>query len=57
MTELVRRNMQQAMELDVPLVVDDSFGKNWYEVKIMENILKRRSVRKFDSSKKLLLRP
>ena len=33
MTELVRRNMQQAMELDVPLVVDDSFGKNWYEVK------------------------
>ena len=33
MAELVRRNMQQAMELDVPLVVDDSFGKNWYEVK------------------------
>lgn len=33
MVELVRRNMQHAMELDVPLVVGDSFGKNWYEVK------------------------
>ncbi|MDE5545846.1 MAG: DNA polymerase I [Anaeroplasmataceae bacterium] len=33
MLELVRRNMQTAMELDVPLVVGDSFGKNWYEVK------------------------
>lgn len=31
--ELVRRNMQQAMQLDVPLIVGDSFGKNWYEVK------------------------
>ena len=31
--ELVRKNMQNAMELDVPLVVGDSFGKNWYEVK------------------------
>ena len=31
--ELVRRNMQNAMELDVPLLVGDSFGKNWYEVK------------------------
>lgn len=31
--ELVRRNMQNALELDVPLVVGDSFGKNWYEVK------------------------
>lgn len=31
--ELVRRNMQEAMKLDVPLVVGDSFGKNWYEVK------------------------
>ena len=31
--ELVRRNMQNAIDLDVPLLVDDSFGKNWYEVK------------------------
>lgn len=31
--ELVRRNMQQAMQLNVPLIVGDSFGKNWYEVK------------------------
>ncbi len=31
--ELVRRNMQSAMDLDVPLLVGDSFGKNWYEVK------------------------
>ncbi len=33
MLELVRRNMQNAVQLDVPLVVGDSFGKNWYEVK------------------------
>ncbi len=31
--ELVRRNMQNAIDMDVPLLVDDSFGKNWYEVK------------------------
>lgn len=31
--ELVRRNMQNAMSLSVPLSVDDSFGTNWYEVK------------------------
>ena len=31
--ELVRRNMQNAISLSVPLIVDDSFGKNWYEVK------------------------
>ena len=31
--ELVRRNMQNAIGLSVPLIVDDSFGKNWYEVK------------------------
>lgn len=31
--ELVRRNMQEAMKLDVPLIVGDSYGKNWYEVK------------------------
>ena len=31
--ELVRRNMQNAVSLSVPLIVDDSFGKNWYEVK------------------------
>ena len=33
MLELVRRNMEAALDLDVPLVVGDSFGKNWYEVK------------------------
>lgn len=31
--ELVRRNMEQAFKLSVPLIVDDSFGINWYEVK------------------------
>lgn len=31
--ELVENCMQQAIDLSVPLVVDDSFGKNWYEVK------------------------
>ena len=31
--ELVRRLMEGAVKLDVPLVVDDSFGKDWYEVK------------------------
>ncbi|MBQ2472462.1 MAG: DNA polymerase I [Acholeplasmatales bacterium] len=31
--ELVERNMENAVKLDVPLIVDDSFGKNWYEVK------------------------
>ncbi|MDE7100974.1 MAG: DNA polymerase I [Anaeroplasmataceae bacterium] len=31
--ELVRRNMQEAIKLNVPLIVGDSFGKNWYEVK------------------------
>ena len=30
---IVRENMQNAVELSVPLSVDDSFGKNWYEVK------------------------
>ena len=33
MLELVRRNMQNAMDLGIPLTVGDSFGKNWYEVK------------------------
>ena len=31
--ELVRRNMENAVKLNVPLIVDDSFGTNWYEVK------------------------
>ena len=31
--ELVRRNMENALKLSVPLIVDDSFGDNWYEVK------------------------
>lgn len=30
---LVRYEMENAMKLDVPLVVGDSFGSNWYEVK------------------------
>ena len=31
--KIVRDSMQNAMELSIPLIVDDSFGKNWYEVK------------------------
>ena len=31
--ELVRDNMENAFKLKVPLIVDDSFGLNWYEVK------------------------
>lgn len=31
--QIVRDNMQNAIKLSVPLIVDDSFGKNWYEVK------------------------
>ncbi|MBE6137382.1 MAG: DNA polymerase I [Erysipelotrichaceae bacterium] len=31
--KIVRDNMQTAMSLTVPLIVDDSFGSNWYEVK------------------------
>ena len=31
--KLVRDEMQNAYKLDIPLIVDDSFGKNWYEVK------------------------
>ena len=30
---IVRDKMQNAYKLNVPLVVDDSFGNNWYEVK------------------------
>lgn len=30
---IVRTNMENAMKLEVPLFVDDSFGINWYEVK------------------------
>jgi DNA polymerase-1 len=33
LAELVRRNMESAVKLNVPLIVDDSFGKDWYEVK------------------------
>ncbi|MBE3585460.1 MAG: DNA polymerase I [Thermoanaerobacter sp.] len=32
-TELVRRHMENALVLDVPLVVDMKLGPNWYEVK------------------------
>ena len=31
--EIVRNSMQNAVKLSVPLIVDDSFGNNWYEVK------------------------
>lgn len=31
--EMVHRQMENAITLDVPLIVDDSFGKDWYEVK------------------------
>ena len=31
--QIVRDKMQNAYKMNVPLVVDDSFGKNWYEVK------------------------
>lgn len=31
--QIVRSSMENAVKLAVPLVVDDSFGKNWYEVK------------------------
>ncbi len=31
--ELVKNEMESAYELKVPLRADDSFGKNWYEVK------------------------
>jgi len=30
---IVRDKMQNAYKLSVPLIVDDSFGNNWYEVK------------------------
>lgn len=33
LAELVRRNMENAVKLDVPLIADDSFGNDWYEVK------------------------
>ncbi|MGM9970125.1 MAG: DNA polymerase I [Anaeroplasma sp.] len=31
--EIVRKEMENAIELNVPLLVDDSFGSNWHEVK------------------------
>ena len=31
--KIVRDSMENAVELTIPLEVDDSFGKNWYEVK------------------------
>ena len=31
--QIVRDKMQRAYKMNVPLVVDDSFGNNWYEVK------------------------
>lgn len=31
--KIVRESMENAVELTIPLEVDDSFGKNWYEVK------------------------
>ena len=32
-SKLVKENMENAYKLDVPLIADDSFGKNWHEVK------------------------
>ena len=32
-SKLVKENMEHAYKLDIPLVADDSFGKNWHEVK------------------------
>ncbi len=29
----IKEEMENAVKLDVPLIVDDSFGNNWYEVK------------------------
>ena len=31
--KLVKENMENAYKLDIPLIADDSFGKNWHEVK------------------------
>lgn len=31
--ELVKRNMSEALTLDVPLIAESSFGNNWFEVK------------------------
>lgn len=31
--KIVKEAMEGAVKLDVPLIADDSFGKNWYEVK------------------------
>ena len=31
--KIVRDSMENAVDLTIPLEVDDSFGKNWYEVK------------------------
>jgi DNA polymerase-1 len=31
--QIVKDKMQSAYKMNVPLVVDDSFGNNWYEVK------------------------
>ena len=31
--KIVKDSMENAVKLDVPLKADDSFGKNWYEVK------------------------
>ncbi|MCR5113270.1 MAG: DNA polymerase I [Acholeplasmatales bacterium] len=30
---IVKESMEKAVELSVPLIIDDSFGRNWYEVK------------------------
>ena len=31
--KIVKEEMENAIKLNVPLIADDSFGKNWYEVK------------------------
>ena len=31
--DLLRKNMQEAVDFQVPLIVDLHIGKNWYEAK------------------------
>jgi DNA polymerase I - 3''-5'' exonuclease and polymerase domains len=36
MKDLVKTRMENALALDVPLVVDMKAGQNWYEVKLIK---------------------
>ncbi|RYD06867.1 hypothetical protein N752_01700 [Desulforamulus aquiferis] len=35
LVELVKNHMENALSLDVPLVVDIKAGPNWYETKLI----------------------